>query len=497
MYNPRDTRNITFVPNTKPTRQGKVRDTYTLTDGVNNQHKMLVVATDRISIFDFVLGDIIPQKGEILNALNIFWRKNIMTEFPGIKQDIRGWITSLDRYLPAELANNPDLHKRATVVEMIDMLPIEAIIRNFLTGTAFHVYKSLGKVCGHVLPQGLLDGSELPSPIFTPSTKAEVGHDEHLTAEEVAEKFGYKPEQQSLQLFLYAKALCAKRGLILVDTKFEFGKRRDMVDLVLADEILTPDSSRFWLASDYDPKNSKIPPSLDKQFVREWGKSIGIDKRDPKNPADVLWVQEQKIPNDIIERTHQIYRYVFFKLTGFTLEQFQEKVMGLGKITHPKRNIHVVFGSRSDITQAREGLDYLQHRHKEGKIDLHVNIISCHRNPGELQNYAMSLRQKNTIVIAGAGLAAALPGVLQAWLSACGKEHIPVLGVAFEGRTTEETLAAKYSIEHLPGRPVQLDDNHNAYLGSSGFKRAAIGATHNEFLCKPREPKSAEIDIKI
>ena len=480
------------IPGLQLRCRGKVRDTYALSQ---RPMWLLVVATDRLSIFDFVLPTLVPQKGEILTAMNIFWRKMINEQFI---QDLYAHGIGINSFVPHGLCENLDLKKRACVVNKVEMYPCEAIVRGYLTGSGLKAYVKDQAICGHRMPKGLVDGDRLSFPIFTPTTKAEEGHDEHITADSAARLFGAKIERASLQLYQAAEQYARSKGIILADTKFEWGQHPESGELVLADEVLTPDSSRFWELTAWEKTQKSSmrssPTSYDKQFVREWGKTHGIDKRDPLNPEDVAFVHGLQVPDEIIKRTQQIYRYIFWRLTGVKLEIFQEETMGLDA-KPPKVKIEVVTGSDSDLGQMIPGLKVLDQILIKGDAQVRRNVISCHRNPEELARYAHDLPD-DVIMIAGAGMAAALPGILKALLVKEGKGHIPVIGVAFAGKTEEENQAARLSIEQLPGRPVLLDPDGRAYFGPNGFTSACWAALKNEFLpTNPPASKPALFDL--
>lgn len=471
------------VPGLPLKRQGKVREVYALPDFPG----MLLAATsDRISIFDFVLAFLIQQKGQILNALNIYWRTQVIKNL--CEHDLVAYGVGIDEYLPADLRGNPELHKRATVIHNLKLLPVESIVRNYLTGNGLKSYLEGGKVGGQRLPSGLVDGSALPFPIYTPSTKAEKGHDVYITADEVAERYGFYLERRFLQLLQIASEFARSRGIVIADTKFESD------ELTVADEMFTPDSSRFWdrLAREKAMQSGKLPPSLDKEFVRTWGKSVGIDKLgDPENPEQLQQVAGLIAPLEVISLTTQIYRYIFWRLTGMKLEKFQQRYMGIDVVL-PKPKIDIILGSRSDLDQISQGMIYLASK----DVDPKINIISCHRNPAELAGYVSNLNASEPrIIIAAAGMAAQLPGMLKAFLCENGKSGIPVIGVAMKGASVDDDNAAMLSIERLPGQPVELDENGSAYFGLKGMERACKAALNNEFLPKTIQPKPAEFGI--
>ncbi len=289
------------------THQGKVRDTYRL----EFPGLMLPVASNRISIFDFVLSASVPEKGRVLTHLTQLWLTDVLFDF---EHHLVGHGTGLSQWLPPALSEDPDLQARGVVVLKLKMLPIECIVRDYLTGTGLDSYKETGHICGHALPAGLHDGSRLPYPLFTPTTKAEEGHDEHIDAFSVEKLYGSGPEELSLAIFEKASRYAAERGIIIADTKMEFGYHNDQ--LFIGDEIFTPDSSRFWLKEDWEKAvaEKKSPSGYDKQPVREWGKTVatpfgitGIHKLNPKNKEHVEFVHSLMVPPAVIEETTRRY----------------------------------------------------------------------------------------------------------------------------------------------------------------------------------------------
>ncbi|OGY36661.1 MAG: hypothetical protein A3E36_04460 [Candidatus Andersenbacteria bacterium RIFCSPHIGHO2_12_FULL_45_11b] len=293
--------------------QGKVRDTYILPD----PNLLFVLATDRVSIFDFVLPTIIPLKGEVLTALTVFWLRDVLDD---VRHHLIAYGKDIDDYLLARLRGDKELHNRGLVVRKLAMLPIECIVRNNLTGSGWKSYQKDKTVCGITLPPDLHDGSQLPAPIFTPTTKAETGHDEPLDAEDVVRENGTWIREQSLAIFNEVASYARTKGLILADTKFEFGK-----DGTLADEVATPDSSRYWDLKEWERACEKreTPPSYDKEIVRTWGKQHGVDKLDPTNTNDLNAVASLQIPQDVLDKTVDRYHEVFRRITGESLKEFQ------------------------------------------------------------------------------------------------------------------------------------------------------------------------------
>lgn len=280
------------LPGLTHIHSGKVRDLYTDADG-----RLLLVASDRISAYDHSLEPGIPDKGAILTRLSLWW-------FDQVADLVPHHVTSTD--VPAEVAG------RAVWCENLVMFPVECVARGYLTGSGLADYRATGQVCGVALPEGLVDGSRLPEPIFTPATKAAVGeHDENVSYDHVVATIGAESAEalRDLTLAVYdrAESIARERGIILADTKLEFGARTDGT-IVLADEVLTPDSSRFWPADEYAPGGAQ--PSFDKQFVRDWLTSpdSGWDRHGDTPPP--------RLPAEIVERTRARYVEAYERLTG-------------------------------------------------------------------------------------------------------------------------------------------------------------------------------------
>ena len=276
--------------------RGKVRDIYAIGDD-----KMMIVVTDRLSAFDVVLPDPIPDKGQVLTELANFW-------FDKLVHVTRNHLTGID---PQSVVTGEEekaqVRGRAIVVKKLKPLPVEAVVRGYLIGSGWKDYQASGAVCGIRLPKGLQQAQQLPEPIFTPATKAESGHDENISFERMCEivgkDIGARVKEISIQLYQEASEFAATKGIIIADTKFEFGLD-DRNEIVLIDEILTADSSRFWPADQYQVGSS--PPSYDKQFVRDYLETLAWDKTPPA----------PKLPADVIARTSAKYREALEKLTG-------------------------------------------------------------------------------------------------------------------------------------------------------------------------------------
>jgi phosphoribosylaminoimidazole-succinocarboxamide synthase len=308
----------------KQIHQGKVRDTYALSD----EGFLLMVATDRMSIYDFAIPTPVPQKGEILTALTVFW----LTEILRMMHHLVAFGRGIDLYLPPALKKYAELQKRALVVEKLEMLPVECIVRGYLTGSGWQSYQKNREVCGFLLPEGLHDGALItPKPIFTPTTKAQAGHDEPLATREVVQQYGTPVCDISMQAYQTMAKVAETKGLIMADTKVELGRDKHG-NLVVADEVGTPDSSRFWDHREWKTalKRKESPSPIDKQLVRDWGKTLGIHLRNPQNEQDLKYVQERcSLPPKVVEETSRRYHEVLRRLTGKTLVVFQEDCLGV------------------------------------------------------------------------------------------------------------------------------------------------------------------------
>jgi len=279
------------VPGWVHQRSGKVRDLYT-----NDRSELLLVASDRISAFDFILPTEIPGKGTLLTQLSLFW-------FEMFSDSVANHLISTD--VPSEVTG------RAVIVKPLEMFPIECVARGYLTGSGWAEYKSAGSVTGIALPSGLQDGSKLNESIFTPATKAEMGdHDENISFEQASSIIGeadaHTLRNLTLELYGMAHDYAATRGIILADTKFEFGRDSEG-KICLGDEALTPDSSRFWSADSYQPGTAQA--SFDKQFVRDWLLQSGWDRK--STPPE--------LPREVVEKTQERYTAAYTMLTGRTI----------------------------------------------------------------------------------------------------------------------------------------------------------------------------------
>ena len=291
---------------------GKVREMYDLEDSHpgSGGEALLMVASDRISTYDAVHPTPIPDKGKVLTGLSVFW-------FEQTRQIVSNHLISATEGVPGEVRG------RALVVRRLQMLPVECVVRGYITGSGWKDYQATGLVSGIALPEGLRESEQLPEPIFTPSTKAEEGHDEAIDFERAAELVGdlalmERVREVSVELYSFAASHARDNGVILADTKFEFGLDRDDPDhvggdLVIGDEVLTPDSSRYWPAEGFQVGRSQ--PSFDKQYVRDWAAGSGWDKRPPA-PA---------IPDDVVAGTRDRYIEAYELITGEPFQSWLER----------------------------------------------------------------------------------------------------------------------------------------------------------------------------
>jgi phosphoribosylaminoimidazole-succinocarboxamide synthase len=290
---------VTSVADLPLIASGKVREMYDLGD------RLLMVASDRISTYDAVHPTPIPDKGAVLTGLSAFWfaktghivPNHLVSATDGVPEEVRG---------------------RAIAVQKLRMLPVECVVRGYLSGSGWKEYQASGTVCGIELPPGLRESEQLPSPIFTPATKAESGHDENIDFETAAELIGDRAladrvRAVSLELYEFGAAHARERGIILADTKFELGLD-DAGELVIGDEVMTPDSSRFWPADEYEPGRGQA--SFDKQYVRDWATGSGWDREPPAPP----------IPDEVVEQTRSRYREAYERISGETIDAWLGRV---------------------------------------------------------------------------------------------------------------------------------------------------------------------------
>lgn len=290
----------TDFPDLKLHASGKVRDVYNV-----DEKQLLFVASDRISAFDYILTTGIPHKGQVLNQISLFWFAYLADIVPNhlVTADVNQYPAALRKYAD-------QLRGRSMLVRRAEMFPVECVVRGYISGSAWKEYKATGKVSGITLPVGLKESDAFPEPIFTPSTKATTGHDENISFDQMCELVGVETASHlrdlTLRVYKKAAAYARQRGIIIADTKFEFGRTEQGV--TLADEVLTPDSSRFWPADKYAP--GRAQDSYDKQYVRDYLEQIHWNKQPPA-PA---------LPPEVARRTSEKYLEAYFQLTGHRLD---------------------------------------------------------------------------------------------------------------------------------------------------------------------------------
>ncbi len=298
------------IPDLRLIHRGKVRDVFEIDDDT-----LLLVATDRISAFDCILPTLIPDKGKVLTQLSAFWfdRLQNVTANHLITADIDS--------MPDAIRGTEGLRGRSTVVRRTEVFPVECVVRGYLEGSGWKEYKETGSICGHVLPPFLRQCDKLTEPLFTPATKAATGHDENIGFERFAEIVGLKTaiSLRDLSLAIYGEAsrYAAERGIIIADTKFEFGRNANG-NILLIDEVLTPDSSRFWAAKTYEPGHAQA--SFDKQFVREYLETLAWDKRPPA----------PELPTTVVDATWERYSEAYRIITGSRLDRHAQLTISQG-----------------------------------------------------------------------------------------------------------------------------------------------------------------------
>ncbi|MDY0296998.1 MAG: phosphoribosylaminoimidazolesuccinocarboxamide synthase [Acidobacteriota bacterium] len=283
-------------------KSGKVREVYCLND------QLLIVSTDRLSAFDYILPTLIPDKGKVLTRLSSFWFHQTRERIPN------HLVTDAPHELESLKPFREQLEGRAVLARKLDVFPVEAIVRGYLAGSMWETYRNEGQICGEVLPKGLKFADQLPEPVFTPSTKAESGHDENISFKEMESRVGSENarriRQMALELYAFGSRVAREKGIIIADTKFEFGRDTDG-QIILVDEIFTPDSSRFWRSEEYRSSRAagSEPPPFDKQFVRNFLLQSGWDRNSPPPP----------LPDEVVEHTRNKYLQILQILTGKSL----------------------------------------------------------------------------------------------------------------------------------------------------------------------------------
>ncbi len=418
------------LPNLKRIARGKVRDIYEVEGG------LLLVATDRVSAFDVVMNEGIPHKGRVLTFVSEFWFRRLQDVIPNhlITTDVAAMPSSVQPY-------REQLEGRTMYVKRCKPLPVEFVVRGYLAGSGLKDYKKTGAICGVKLPPGLAESSRLPEPILTPTTKAEVGHDESIDFQGVVDRIGKDLAEQtravSLELFQRAHAIAAERGLLLADTKFEFGTLDGK--LIWIDEALTPDSSRYWSKATWKEGEPQQP--FDKQVLRNYLLKLTWDQKPPA----------PKLSPEIIEITSDRYLESAKILTG-------RSPLAGGKPGAAR--VGIVMGSDSDLPQLEGGIEAL----REFGVPFEVRVLSAHRTPHEAHRFASEAESNGIhVIIAAAGGAAHLAGAMAA------ASTLPIIGVPIASTPLSGFDALLSTSMMPPGIPVAT-----VAVGKMGGTNAAL-----------------------
>lgn len=485
----------------EPTYKGKVRDIYPVP---GHEDLMAVVVTDRLSVFDVVLGFEIPDKGIVLNTHNVHIKVGL--EKAGIvKTDLVAWGKDVDQYLPEELRGNPEIQARTTIVKKYDPIKFEIIIRDRLWGSAAKGYPdkspynpTTGMLFGQFVGKDLKPADEFPELVFDPTTKAGEGeHDTRVSADKVNQAYP-GIQETAIKIFKHVQGDSRRRGFELVDFKIELAYVNG--EFILLDETATLDAARYWLIGQlkqYQAGDIKKLPEMSKEYARDCANELGIEALAEQERWDEA--QQVMFTSAQITWVRMIYRYMFMQLTGVCLETYWQTN---GVNLHDKRVILVIAGSKSDDPQQEAGIAFLK-----SNAPNHRMVCSCHGSPAELLAIVGMIKRGEfgdiKAIVAGAGMAAHLPGMLNAFLTMYRIGHIPVLGVGFSSGAAEATdanehskcvnkeMAALRSIDQLPGQPVEVQENGFAYFGAEGFLDACLAAAKREFLPKPSSKRDA------
>ncbi len=474
--------------------RGKVRDLYELP---GHPDFLFVFATNGVSIFNVVMNFVMDQKGMLLTGLSHFFFK--MFEAHGIKTHMFLAGAAMDEYLPESMRNNPVVQSQGMIVHRLQMCFIEFVFRWLLTGTGLRDYKGKGNgnsLYGHTLPTELQDGDMLPYLLDTPTEKSET--DDPVDPFDIRRRY---PEEtfltQTCFILAHNHGMTRKRKTLLGDGKEECGRDKHGI-LRLGDEAPNGDSFRGfdyleWVDSRKKTDGRKPPSPLDKQMIRNRGLELGVNKLKAESLADCEKAWAMEFSPQLIEAGTQTYRHFFWRLTGSNPEDYFARELGV-TLPRKERKIEILVGSESDLPQTEKMLEVLK---GNGRAQYRISVMSCHRNPEQLEKHARDMvTSGSNIVIAGAGEAAQLPGVLKAVLcNKLGRPDISVLGIAFKGKNWKADMAARLSIENLPGQPVEMDEDGNAYFGLEGAAAAARSAISDEFRPKTFEPKAIQIGL--
>jgi phosphoribosylaminoimidazole-succinocarboxamide synthase len=435
------------LPGLERVARGKVRDVFAVDDG------LLLVATDRVSAFDVVMNEGIPHKGRVLTAVSAFWFDQLRDVVPNhvITTDVTA--------MPAAVAPHHEvLRGRTTYCRRANPLPVEFVVRGYLAGSGLKEYRAKGSICGVPLPPGLVESSRLPEPILTPTTKAAVGHDEPITFEQVREQLGAKIADRAravaLAIFDRASALAEKRGLLLADTKFEFGLIHG--ELVWIDEALTPDSSRYWSKAEWKEGVAQQP--FDKQVLRDYLLKQDWNQKPPPPP----------LSPEIVAETSRRYLESARILTG-------RDVLASNEPRRKTTQVAIVMGSDSDLETLQGGIQQLS----DLGVPFEVRVLSAHRTPDAAQRFAREAEGRGVkVIIAAAGGAAHLAGAMAA------HSMLPVIGVPIASSPLSGFDALLSTVMMPPGIPVAT-----VAVGKMGGTNAALLAVEILALFDPEMKK--------
>jgi len=475
----------------KVIKRGKAWDSYRLANRLR-----WLVATDCASIYEFSLNHIFPLKGACLVTYCVFWHLKLSAY--GIKTHIVAFGSGIDKYIPEQYRNNPDIQSRSLIVSELDMISdYELIVRKLITGHGWEEYEKTGKnggqpsICGQPLPKGLQDGDMLPYTMFTPTTKVDKGHDTNVPADPVRLKYP-SAVFRVLQAFDIAFNYAWERNVVLADDKKECDKEGN-----IADETFTIDSSRWtpkiaWLKSREPATGRKMSSGFDKQYLRNKGiEELGINKLDPDKPADIAKVHAWKVPDEAATHFIQGGKYLFWLLSDMNINRFRRGPMGISLPPDPPKNVLLVCGSETDFPVVKSVCEGV-------RPYVTVDITSCHRNPNELVELVKSPRFLSYDLVAGVGSEQlGLPGDMDAWAHYfCTQDptrrEVPVAGVALG--SGESLLAARMAIKRVPGQPLIMKElEGEPYVGPEGLRELLLRITNGELpppqIRKEREAK--------
>ncbi len=483
-----------LFPDSSSHKRGKVSDSFSVPNPRGGKPLRAIYTTDGVSALDFSLDCLIPGKGVNLNIQSVHMMRLLEREM-GVRHHLLAVGAEVDEYLPPWMRGNPDTQSRLVIARELKMLEYEFVARGEFTGSALKNYRAGKLVCGHRLPSGLEDGDSLPFILDTPTTKAEIGHDEEVDAAVVRAEH---PEATywTIKILAFMRWYAMQRSYRYADSKVEWGIDENGT-LLLCDKVASGDEVRAWLNSDWEASRrrspKKAPQSFDKQPIRDFLIAEGVGNLDPADDADIERVWHIRIPGSLISASTQAYRYLTWLQTGMRPEHYLRQYMGVDA-PDPKRKVHVLLGSESD-QPGIEGI--LACVRASGRLaDLQLHIVSCHRHLPSLIGYVGERCQGADVVVGYGGMAFAQPGITSAIIRKDGLE-VPVIGVARGQAGTEDFEAARLSIKCLPDRPVVLDEKTNEpYINEVGLNAALLRCAEGEFP-PPRASKAGGAKFNV